>query len=83
MDIRVNNSYNNTTGNNTGNNTGNHTKAPSESLPEAYAEWLSSVEAAPLNQGKVAPQATLPQAAGDKYKIMETSTKIEKVLKEN
>jgi|TARA_B110000285_G_scaffold76465_1_gene88047 hypothetical protein len=25
----------------------------------------------------------LPQAAGDKYKIMETSTKIEKVLKEN
>lgn len=59
------------------------TKAPSESLPEADAEWLSSVEAAPLNQGKGGPQAALPQAAGDKYKILETSTKIEKVLKEN
>jgi len=47
-------------------------------LPEADAEWLSSVEAAPLNQGKGGPQA-----AGDKYKILETSTKIEKVLKEN
>lgn len=69
------------------------TKAPSESLPEADAEWLSSVEAAPLihnihlqsrsqSQGKGGPQATLPQAAGDKYKILETSTKIEKVLKE-
>ena len=57
------------------------TQTPSESLPEADAEWLSSVEAAPLNQGKGGPQAS--HAGGDKHKILETSTKIEKILKEN
>ena len=41
------------------------------------------MEAAPLNRGKSGSQAASPQAAGDKHKILETSTKIQKILKEN